>query len=212
MKRSKNQETKPRDIVRNMGLFWHRDKVCWAGNRGVGPASLKGLAQSREVDFWGQDGIYALYTSDYKLVYVGQSGSGEKSSIGDRLKSHNNDDLAGRWKLFSWFGLRRVTNKKQQYQLGTKLKTANTSAQTILNVLEGVLIEMAAPPMNKQKGRFGPSVERYIQSESEDKPEPRKEDTNIKDITEKLAKIDKKIDKKLQRILDKLSRPRKRRK
>jgi hypothetical protein len=30
-------------------------------------------------------------------------------------------------------------------------------------VLEGIIIEVAEPPMNSQKGRFGGRVERYIQ-------------------------------------------------
>jgi len=150
-------------IIANMGLFWHRDKVLWSGDRRVGPKKLLGVRasakRSGEVDFWKQAGIYALY-ADYDLIYVGQAGLGDKSCIGNRLKSHTRDSLADRWDKFSWFGLRTV---RKNQTLGAKFQKAKATWSDVADVLEGILIEVAEPPQNSQKGRFGPGVQRYIQ-------------------------------------------------
>lgn len=155
------------DIVRNMGLFWHRDKVRWKGDRGGGPR-LGGRRKSEKakgvVNFWKQTGIYALY-ADYVLVYVGQAGLSDKGCFGHRLKQHQKDDLAGRWNMFSWFGLQKVLRDNKVGQRG---EVKVTSRAHIANVLEGILIEVAEPPMNSQKGRFGRRVERYIQNDDSD--------------------------------------------
>jgi hypothetical protein len=161
MPRKKPEKT----IIANMGLFWDRRKVRWRGNKRVGSRCLlgvrKGAKRTGQVDFWPQAGIYVPYTSDYKLVYVGQAGLGDASCIGSRLLSHTRDDLAGRWDIFSWFGLRRVNLNNT---LGGKFKLAQTTNRILANVLEGVVIEVAEPPMNSQKGRFGPRVVRYLQA------------------------------------------------
>lgn len=145
-----------------MGLFWPRDKVIWRGSR-AGAAELlgtrRGEKRSGEVDFWRQSGIYALY-SDYKLVYIGQAGMSGKSCIGDRLKHHDRDDLAGRWNMFSWFGLCKVLNTNE---LAQKANIRQIELGALSNVLEGILIQVAEPPLNKQSGRFGEEVERYLQ-------------------------------------------------
>lgn len=170
MARSKKKD-KGQPIIANMGLFWEREKVRWKGNRSVGRGSLSGKCarekRAGEVDFWGQTGIYALYDADYHLIYVGQAGFGDKSCIGARLKHHCGDELAGRWDLFSWFGLRKVIGKNT---LGQKPKRKAGTLTNIGNVLEAVLIAVAEPPMNGQGGKFGKKVERYLQvDESADK-------------------------------------------
>jgi len=146
-----------------MGLFWKRDLVRWRGNRGVGPSRLAGQRQTAkkrgEVDFWEQSGIYALY-ADYRLIYVGQAGLSDRSFLGNRLKRHLTDESAGRWDIFSWFGLQKV---KGNNELGMRSEVKISSRADLANVLEGILIEVAEPPMNSQKGRFGRRVERYIQ-------------------------------------------------
>ena len=70
------------------------------------------------------------------------------------------DDLAGRWDMFSWFGLRKV---KGNAELGSRHEMAHATVRNLADVLEGILIEVAQPPQNSQKGRFGPGVHRYIQ-------------------------------------------------
>jgi hypothetical protein len=179
-------------IVKNMGLFWRRDHVTWRGNRKIGAAALVGVRSDAKrqgkVNFWNQVGIYALY-ANYQLVYVGQGGIGDKSCVGDRLKHHTKYDLAGRWDMFSWFGLRKVV---AEGKLGAKFTLAQTTWRNIADILEGVLIEIAEPPMNSQKGRFGKSVHRYLQLA------PTKEDPakTLADMQKTLNKVLEKVKKK----------------
>jgi hypothetical protein len=159
----KKKKASGQKIVTNMGLFWRRDQVRWKGNRGIGRARLAGRRRSAkrkgEVDFWKQTGIYALYAK-YDLIYVGQAGLSDQSNLGNRLKHHLTDDLAGRWDMFSWFGLQTV---KADNKVGKRAKLSLSTRAHLANVLEGIIIEVAEPPMNSQKGRFGGRVERYIQ-------------------------------------------------
>lgn len=183
-----------KNIINNMGLFWRRENVRWRGNRTFGKPTIKGVRVGAklagEVDFWNQVGIYALYTSDYHLVYVGQAGIGDQACIGKRLKHHTRDDLAGRWDLFSWFGLRKV---KGNNQLGVKFERAHPTWLGIANILEGVLIEVAEPPMNNQKGRFGKGVHRYLQSPLEQSKEDLAK--KLDGVQKTLQRIEKKVGK-----------------
>jgi len=150
-------------IIANMGLLWKQEKVRWK-KRGHENKELAGERANEKtagkVDFWRQTGIYALYNTDYHLIYMGQAGFGDKSCIGSRLKHHLRDGLSGRWDMFSWFGLRKVTNRNK---LGNKPQRKTDNLSAIGNVLEAILIEVAEPPMNGQGGRFGRKVERYLQ-------------------------------------------------
>ena len=94
-------------LIRNYGLFWHRNRVFWGRQRV--PGNLKGkLAKESSkdaVDFRHQAGVYVLYDDNFRAVYVGQAGSGDSSSLFSRLKQHKIDALAERWTRFSWFGI-----------------------------------------------------------------------------------------------------------
>ena len=151
-----------------MGQFWRRNDVTWRGNRRIGPAALLGVRagakRTGRVDFWRQVGIYALYAV-YHLVYVGQAGLGDQACIGTRLKQHTKNDLAGRWDMFSWFGLCKVNSN---LTLGARFKIGRTTWRGVADILEGVLIEVAEPPMNSQRGRFGSGVHRYLQVPARD--------------------------------------------
>ncbi len=173
-------------VIANMGLFWRRE-VVWSGERKAFKKNLFGsrvhAKREGKIDFWKQAGIYALY-ADYNLIYVGQAGMGDKSCIGDRLHGHTKDDLAGRWDMFSWFGLRKA---KGNGELGMKRGKTNPTVKNLADVLEGILIEVAQPPQNSQKGRFGPGVHRYIQASCE---EPREDiEAAITQIRNDMASI-----------------------
>lgn len=169
MSRKKKHRAQQDRILKNMGLFWKLDGVRWPGHGQDGSKSLVGIKAGakrlRHANFWEQQGIYALYEG-FHLVYVGQAGLGDKSTIGGRLDSHRKA-LAGRWNRFSWFGFRRVLAKsvdKLGYRkLGTKRTNAGANVRSMADVLEGLLIEVAEPPLNGQSGRFGKNVERYLQ-------------------------------------------------
>jgi hypothetical protein len=148
-------------MIRNMGLFWRRDNVFWDRQRN--PGSLFGVPsdarRDEPTDFWDQVGIYALY-ANYNLVYVGQTGQGVQNRLGVRLRQHTDDDLAGRWDSFSWFGIRFVTPRNQ---LAAVPNVRNLTLPAILDLTEGILIAVGEPSLNRQRGRFGNDVERYLQ-------------------------------------------------
>ena len=154
-------------LIHNMGLFWQRDSVFWGAKKN--PGKLLGVLATQKrgdpTNFWEQVGVYALY-ANFRLVYVGQAG-GRMFSLGNRLRQHRQDDLAGRWDRFSWFGLRFVRND------GTLAKPASVKLgkhKELLNVLEGICIELAEPPLNSQGGRLR-GVERYTQRRDERVPD-----------------------------------------
>ena len=190
-------------LIANMGLFWRKESVLWRGNRRAGQHRLTGKQHGKKrmgpVNFWGQVGIYALY-ADYKLVYVGQAGLGDKACIGARLNHHTRDDLAGRWDQFSWFGLKQVRGNNT---LGARRKRVGATWPQLADVLEGVLIAVADPPQNSQKGRFGPDVRRYLQDPH---VEERNDDiaADVKYLSRQVQDIDRRYRKEGERIIKKL--------
>lgn len=83
-------------LIENMGLFWKAADVFWGQPKKTG--TLLGV-QARNVtgptiNFREQIGIYVLY-SDYKIVYVGQTGKGNQKLL-HRLKNHLSDSLSER--------------------------------------------------------------------------------------------------------------------
>ena len=134
-------------LIQNYGLFWDRDKVDWSKNK----ATLLGRLKVRDdpVDFRGQLGIYALYDREFRLLYVGQAGSG-------------NNTLFSRLKYHGWFGLLRVLKGSQE--LAEPPKTHQTKRADILDALEAVAIEIADPDLNRQGGRLR-AIEEYLQYE-----------------------------------------------
>jgi hypothetical protein len=212
MAAKRKKKTNDQRIITNMGLFWGRDKVRWKGNAGIGPARVAGVRavakKSGEVDFWNQTGIYSLYDANYRLVYVGQAGLSDISCIGTRLKQHIKDDLAGRWEMFSWFGLQRVN--KTTNALPKKRSKINISTRgQLANVLEGIIIEVAEPPMNNRSGRFGRRVERYLQfDDSVDRDAKAHEKTLalISDLDEKVDDTRRRLTKHTQQATARLDK------
>jgi hypothetical protein len=151
-------------LIHTLGLFWKEEDVFWGA--GSQPGKLLGVpakGKTQEpIDFREQAGIYVLY-ADYDIVYVGQAGSGNQRLF-QRLKQHRQDDLAGRWNRFSWFGTRSVLNGGK---LSTDKAKAHAKASAVLNHIEAILIHAVEPPLNRQGGRFGDKVTRYLQKRDE---------------------------------------------
>ena len=151
-------------MIKSIGLFWRRDQVYWGAGSQAG--ALLGVPASGRsgvsIDFRTQIGIYVLY-SDYDPVYVGQAGSGH-AKLFARLKHHRKDDLAERWNRFSWFGLRSVLSNGN---LSAETQTSHAEINTVLDHVEAILIHAIEPPMNRQSGRFGQNVVRYLQVRDE---------------------------------------------
>jgi hypothetical protein len=146
-------------LISTMGLFWRADHVFWGTPKNSGSLLGRPARRRRDdpADFREQIGIYILY-ADYKLVYVGQTGSGDQKML-FRLRQHRSDDLAGRWNQFSWYGVRRVVAGG----LSMPKSAFHPTLATALNHIEGVLIHAAEPPFNGQGGRFGSNVTRFLQ-------------------------------------------------
>lgn len=139
-------------IIRTYGLHWSRDLIEWGkqNRRGRLLGSLSIATTSVAIDFRDQRGIYVL-TSGFDIVYIGQTGSKENRLL-TRLRQHTCDHLANRWDRFSWFGLRWVTN---QQTLSADNVAAHPSTKVLLNQLEAILIAVAEPKLNLQRGRWG---------------------------------------------------------
>lgn len=159
-------------LIHNYGLFWRRENVFWGRGRKAG--HLKGfLASARTaepIDFRDQQGIYVLYDDGFRIVYVGQAGSGGKSRLFNRLKRHTKDLLSDRWARFSWFGVRGV---RQNGKLRAENIAAHPQLNEVLDHIEAVLIAAAEPPHNRQGGRFGDNVDQYLQYRDEENLGPR---------------------------------------
>ncbi len=153
-------------LIQNYGLFWHIDRVIW-GEPGVTGELLgyRTIADG-DVDFRYQRGVYALYDEAFNLVYVGQAGYNDNARLYDRLNRHRKDHLAERWQRFSWFGLDPIRGAKQKKYVKETVPSAS-DIPVLLNHIEGVLIAVAEPRLNLQKGRFGAAVQ-YYQSDWSD--------------------------------------------
>ena len=151
-------------MIQSIGLFWRHDQIYWGAGSQAG--TLLGVpansTTSDPLNFRRQSGIYVLY-SDYHPIYVGQAGSGN-AKLFNRLKHHLSDDLAERWDRFSWFGLRRVLNNGD---LSIESQSSHPAIATVLDHIEAILIHSIEPPLNRQGGRFGNNVTRYLQVRDE---------------------------------------------
>lgn len=81
-------------MIKTYGLFWKAGDVFW-GRQNRSGTLLGARSKTRNavpVDFREQRGIYALYSA-YDLVYVGQTGAGDRRLL-KRLKDHLEDHLA----------------------------------------------------------------------------------------------------------------------
>lgn len=147
-------------LIRSVGLFWEAGNIHWGAGSQAG--AVYGVPAKNvtadPIDFREQIGIYVLYAG-YQMIYVGQAGS-KNMYLLDRLKRHRKDDLSGRWDRFSWFGLRWV---KQNGDLSAVAQAHHPSTARTLNHIEAMLIHAAEPPLNRQGGRFGDDVIRYVQ-------------------------------------------------
>lgn len=157
-------------VIRTFGLYWDNTLVKWKGKRGRkghGPRLLGAMKAtdsdgSRTVDFWEQVGFYALFDEASELVYVGQTGVG-KNRLGSRLRTHLSDELMGRWRYFSWFGLGWVPTRSNE----VKAEQGNYSTRDLLEVLhpiEVMLIHLTEPHLNRSWGNKNKQgMERYYQ-------------------------------------------------
>lgn len=136
-------------IIQNYGLHWVRKDVDWGkkgkGNQGDLLGRLSKTVKSPTVRFREQAGIYILQ-DEFKPIYIGQCGSGEQRLFG-RLRDHTRNHLAERWNRFSWFGVYPV--KGEELNLKVNVDKITTDVYAILDHVEGVLISVTEPPLNR---------------------------------------------------------------
>jgi predicted GIY-YIG superfamily endonuclease len=148
-------------LISNMGLFWRSADVFWGRPGPDGEGRILGVpAKNRSAeptDFREQEGIYVLY-AEYRAVYIGQTT--ESQGLLKRLGQHRSDDLAERWDRFSFFGLKKVLGTNL---LGQSTAMRHVKTEHLLNHIEGILIHAIEPPLNRQQGRFGEDIVRFLQ-------------------------------------------------
>jgi hypothetical protein len=146
-------------MITHYGLFWSAADVLWSGRK-TDPGHLRGRERVRlerqgrptkeELDNAGEysnwHGVYCLYR-DSRLIYVGETGIDNNSTLFSRLKQHRADHLADLWDEFSWFG-------RSPKEGRTTTEISNAFAQ-----LEAVLIAVTNPGFNKQNGTFTDAVQ-----------------------------------------------------
>jgi hypothetical protein len=136
-------------IIKSFGHFWDRQPIderknnfSLLGHSGMGKKKI-------QLDFSNQSGIYLLHKNDREIVYIGQTGSGNKR-LYSRLKDHTKDHLWNRWTHFSWFGFLEVDRKELKLKEIDENKKKSDEIRVSLDEIEAVLIQMFELRLNKQ--------------------------------------------------------------
>jgi len=147
-------------IIKNYGFLWERKYIFRGAGNNAG--HLKGAASGlAQADFREQIGVYVLYDQFQNIVYVGQAGNGN-ASLFTRLKNHMDGGIWNRWQYFTWIGFKAVNqdgslSAHQSVDSGV----SGFKYSDALNEIEGILIEVIEPKLNKQSGRLKSAVEYY---------------------------------------------------
>ena len=147
-------------IIKNYGFLWDRNYIYRGAGNNAG--HLKGSASGLALaDFREQIGVYVLYDSGQRIVYVGQAGNGN-ATLFTRLKNHMDGQMWNRWQYFTWIGFKDVNadgNLSAQQNVDSGVSGFKYS--DALNEVEGILIEVIEPKLNKQSGRLKSAREYY---------------------------------------------------
>lgn len=147
-------------IIKNYGFLWER-KYFYRG-KGGRSGHLKGVSKGQTVDFREQIGVYVLYDRNQSIVYVGQAGNGN-ATLFTRMKNHLDGALWNRWEYFTWLGFR--DSKKGGLSLSDRQSVDSAVSgfkySDALDEIEGVLIEVLEPRLNKQGGKLKNATEYF---------------------------------------------------
>jgi len=148
-------------IIKNYGFLWER-KYIYRGTGGEGNSGhLKGHTKNQEANFKNQIGVYVLYDRNQTIVYVGQAGNGN-APLFARLKNHMDGALWNRWEYFTWIGFRDVNvDGSLSNRQSVDAAVSGFKYSDALNEIEGILIEVIEPKLNKQSGNLKSAVEYY---------------------------------------------------
>lgn len=169
-------------IIKNYGFLWDRNHIYRGAGNNAG--HLKGSASGLAVaDFREQIGVYVLYDSSQRIVYVGQAGNGN-ATLFTRLKNHMDGQMWNRWQYFTWIGFRDVNaDGNLSAQQSVYSGVSGFKYSDALNEVEGILIEVIEPKLNKQSGRLK-SAREYYQYRDE-----RLNDVTTADVLEELQAL-----------------------
>ncbi len=175
-------------IIKNFGFLWER-KYIYAGTGGADNAGhLKGEAKGKPIaDFCDQIGVYVLYDKNQSIVYIGQAGNGN-ATLFTRLRNHMKGTLWNRWEYFSWIGFKAVNSDGSldgRQQINKRVNRYTYS--NALDEIEGILIEIIEPKLNKQGGKLKNATE-YFQF-----VDPRVGDVLNSHLLDQLEKIEQSI-------------------
>ena len=174
--------------IRNIGILWERKFIHW-GWAGVKGTLIGSNGRVDEADFRDQIGTYILYDKEMKAVYVGQAGVGNQRLF-ERLRQHTNDHLWNRWSYFSWFGLRAVNQDGRLSRLDKPDRKYSVLVSDSLNEIEGMLIRVLEPRLNKQGPKWNDDVEEFYQE-----IEKEVEEKTINDVYKKQKELEKIVSK-----------------
>ncbi|MEN3031415.1 GIY-YIG nuclease family protein [Chromobacterium amazonense] len=147
-------------IIKNYGFLWERKYIFRGAGSNAG--HLKGAASGLAIaDFRDQIGVYVLYDQFQNIVYVGQAGNGN-ASLFTRLKNHMDGSMWNRWQYFTWVGFKAVNQDGSlSAQQSVDSGVSGFKYSDALNEIEGILIEVLEPKLNKQSGRLKGAVEYF---------------------------------------------------
>jgi hypothetical protein len=134
-------------LIRAYGQFWNPDIVDWGkkgpGNKGKLSGRGKWHTAMIDIDVWQQHGIYILH-DEFKAVYVGQT---QGQFLGKRLRDHLTDRHAGRWDMFSWYGIDTVKKSGALRKAGKR----QVPPDELVRSIEALGILIADPPLNRRR-------------------------------------------------------------
>ncbi len=150
--------------IKCYGDFWDREGVNWSPrSAGIELNGRRRRTKAEKINFRHQIGIYALFDRDRKIVYVGQTGRGDRASLFGRLRRHRFGRLRDRWTHFSWFGLKGVLEDGELEDFHEQ----TVGKEVVLDELEAILIHLVEPPLNRQGAKWAGAVE-FVQWDDKD--------------------------------------------
>lgn len=143
-------------LIQACGLFWQARDVVWKPGSGR-KAHLYGRWGDRNpglelADVWHQRGVYVLH-GDHGAYYAGLA---IDTPLGKRLQQHTEDEHAGRWDKFSWFGYceMRPTAENDRFYLPEPLQEGGqASLRAVIKDAEAMLI-LVLHTVNRVKMQF----------------------------------------------------------
>ena len=145
-------------IIKNYGFLWERKHIFRGAGSNAG--HLKGTSPGLEMaDFRDQIGVYVLYDQFQNIVYIGQAGNGN-ASLFTRLKNHMDGGMWNRWQYFTWIGFKAVNQDGSlSAQQSVDSGVSGFRYSDALDEIEGILIEVIEPKLNKQSGKLRSAIE-----------------------------------------------------